>query len=100
MSDPEEEKLQVIKAAVDIIVGDFHSQVYSTTEYIPSNNFLKDAESVIAGTLLIFFECVVLKQSGGHLIVRKKCVALCSYFICETRTFICSLLNGVVVYLC
>lgn len=65
MSDPQEERLRIIKTAADIILQDIRSQVYNTKEYPPSDNFLSDVNLVVPKSLALFFESIILRQKRG-----------------------------------
>lgn len=66
-----------MKAAADIIREDIRSQVYDTTTYAPSTDFLSDVKTVIPESLLPFLETLILTHKRGILHgYRTKCVAL------------------------
>lgn len=49
----------VVKAAAKIIC---EAQVYKTTQYTPSNNFLRDINSVIPESVRLLFKTIILKN--------------------------------------
>lgn len=100
--DPQQERMSVVRAAADIVREDIRSQVYNTSEFMPSNDFLQDVDSVIPETLKVFLETLILKQKRGILdVYRRKCVALAHSIIASVRprSFVSSLLHGVGTYL-
>ncbi|GBL98675.1 hypothetical protein AVEN_19720-1 [Araneus ventricosus] len=99
-SDPQEEKLRVVKPAADIILGDIRSQIYNTSEYTPPDNFLVNVESVIPDSLLVFFQTIVLKNKRSSVDKwRQKCISLEHALISAVRpsSFISYQLNAVTV---
>lgn len=101
-TDPKEERLRVVQAAAAIILEDIRSQIYSTTQYPPSDQFLSDIEDVIPQSLLSFFKTVVITNKRGSCEKwKQKCIALSHAVISAVRprSFFSSLLTGVSVYL-
>lgn len=101
-SDPQQERQRVVKAAADIILSDIRSEVYNTTIYPPSDNFLGDVESVIPDSLKLLMESIILKHKRGSLVKWKKtCIALSHSVInaVRPRSFMSSLLTGISGYL-
>lgn len=101
-SDPQEERLRIVRAAADILREDIRSQVYETSQYPPLDDFLSDVESVIPTSLLYFFESLILKNKLGALDKwKKKCVALSHAVIAAVRprSFLSSLLLGLSTFI-
>lgn len=101
-SNREEERLRVVKAAADIILEDIRSQVYNTTEYPPTDNFLNDVETVIPQTLLTLLTTVITKNKKGSMEKwNKKCVALSHAVIAAARprSFLSPLLTGLSIFM-
>ncbi|KAG5872326.1 hypothetical protein JTB14_037574 [Gonioctena quinquepunctata] len=100
--DPQQERMSVVRAVADIVREDIRSQVYNTSEFMPSNDFLRDVDSVVPETLEVFLETLILEKKRGILdVYRRKCVALAHSFIAFVfpRSFVSSLLHGVWTYL-
>ncbi|KAG5876961.1 hypothetical protein JTB14_027860 [Gonioctena quinquepunctata] len=108
-SDPHQERRSVVRAAADIVREVIRFQVYNTSEFMPSNDFLQDVDSVIPETLKVFLETskvfletLILKKKRGILdVYRRKCVALAHSIIACVRphSFVSSSLHGVGTYL-
>lgn len=71
-TDKQEERLRVVRAAAAIILEDIRSQVYETEKYPPSDEFLKDVDSIIPESLQTLFSGVILKNKRGSLDSWKK----------------------------
>lgn len=75
-SNPEEERMRVMKAAADIITEDIRSRVYNTTDYPPPDEFLNTVESDIPPTLLTLVQKIVLKNKKKEISINGKGSAL------------------------
>ncbi|KYQ51937.1 hypothetical protein ALC60_08955 [Trachymyrmex zeteki] len=96
-SDPKEERKRIVKAAATIILEDIRSQVYETTHYPPSDNFLMDVQTVVPETLQILLEGIILKNKRGSLEKwKKKCIAFAHCIISAVRpiSFSCRCTKG------
>lgn len=60
-SQASDERLRIVKKAAEIIRQDIQSQVYDTTTYPPSDDFLKEANDIIPSSLQKFLEEVTMK---------------------------------------
>lgn len=101
-TDPQAEKLRVVKEAANIILGDIRSKIFDVSEYTPPDNFLIDVESVIPESVLLFFQTIIFKNKRSDLDKwQKKCIALSHALMSAVRprSFLSSLLNSVSVYL-
>lgn len=70
-SNPADERLRVVKTAAQIILEDIRSLTFDTTEYPPSDDFLKGADNSVPETLKLFLESVVLKNKRVSRSVEK-----------------------------
>ena len=97
-----EERLRVVKAAAEIILEDIRSQTYDTTEYPPSDDFMRDIDSVVPESLKLLLETIVLKHKRHSLDGwKKKCVAVAHALISAVRpkSFLSSLKTSFGTYL-
>lgn len=76
-----------MKSAAEIVLQDIRCQVYDTTVYTPSEDFLKDSESVVPESLQLFLETILLKHKSHPLEGwKKKCVSIAHAIIFAARS--------------
>lgn len=85
-SNKEEERLRVVREAAAIILEDIRSQSYDTETYPPSDDFMKDVNSVVPESLQLLLSEVITKSKCGSLEKwEKKCTALAHAIISAVR---------------
>lgn len=101
-TDPQREKLRIVRLAGDIIKADIRSQVYDTKKYPPPSDFLKDVNDVVPESLKVLLETIIMKEKRGAWDSwKRKCTAIAHAIISATRprSFLSSLLTGLTGYL-
>lgn len=101
-SNPAEERMRVVKSAADIILEDIRSQVYDTTEYPPTDDFMQDVDSVVPESLKLLLETIVMKHKRHSIDSwKKKCILIGHTIISAVRpsSFLSSLKTSFGVYL-
>lgn len=100
--NPAEERMRVVKSAAEIILQDIRSQVYDTTEYPPSDDFLRETDSAVPDSPKLLLETIVLKHKRHSLSSwKKKCVSIAHAIISAARpsSFLSSLKTSFGTYL-
>lgn len=101
-SDPEEERLRVIREAAAIIVEDIRSKLYDTKSYPPSDNFMDNVDDSIPASLNVLLSEIICKTKKGSLESwKRKCTSIAHAIISAVRprSFISSLQIGVGAFL-
>lgn len=97
-NDEKAERLRIVQTAAAIIREDIQSQLYDTTCYPPSDNFLKDAYSCIPETLQSFLDHVIHKEKDTNVNEKKKkksvSIAHAIVSAVRPRSFVSSLLSS------
>lgn len=97
-SDPNEERLRVVREAAAIILQDIRSTPYDTKSYPPSDNFMDNVDDCIPTSLKVILEEIILKSKKGLMESwRRKCTSIAHAIIsaARPRSFISSLKIGV-----
>ncbi|KAK9889482.1 hypothetical protein WA026_004760 [Henosepilachna vigintioctopunctata] len=91
-------KLQKVRDAAAIILEDIRSHPYETNKYPPSDNFLKDVNTLTPETLSTLLSGIICQSKSKSLIAaQRKCSSIAHSIIAATRpaSFISPLLLGV-----
>ncbi|KAG5896996.1 hypothetical protein JTB14_018511 [Gonioctena quinquepunctata] len=95
---PKEVKLQKVRDVAAIILEDIRSQHYETNQYPPSDNFLKEVNSLIPGSLSVLLSGIICQSKRKSLVAAQRtCTSIAHSIIGATRpaSFISPLLLGV-----
>lgn len=101
-ADADQKRLRIITAAAAIIREDIRTQIYETSSYPPSDDFLKDVNSCIPESLDVFLKNVITKGRKCKIKpLERKCSAIAYAIISATRprSFLSPLQIGVAVFL-
>lgn len=90
--------MQKVRDAAAIILEDIRSQPYDTNQYPPSDDFLKDVNTLIPETLSVLLSGIICQSKRKSLhVAQRKCTSIAHSIIAATRSasFISPLLLGV-----